>query len=71
VTIKRRSVTDAVLADLEARRAKYTPIYGEELTTHNGRDPLQDAYEESMDQTLYLKQLLLEREDARQNNHHD
>jgi len=59
---ERQDVTDKVLADLKERREKFTPVYGEALTTFNGRDALQDAYEEALDQTLYLAQALMERE---------
>lgn len=55
-------VKDAVIADIhelcERRRIKY----GTHLQPHNGRDALQDAYEELIDGALYLKQLLMERD---------
>jgi len=59
----RRDVTDEVLTDLILRREKYAPVYGEPLTTWNGRNSLQDAYEEALDLCLYIKQELMERED--------
>lgn len=61
----RREVLPSVLADLGARVAKGAAQYGEPLTTHNGRDPLLDAYEEALDLALYLKQALMERDHAR------
>jgi hypothetical protein len=57
----RTEVLPLVLADLEARIATGEDEYGEPLTTHNGRDPLQDAYEEALDLALYLRQELEER----------
>ena len=59
--MKRTEVLPLVLADLEQRVAKGAAEYGEPLTTHNGRDALQDAYEEALDQALYLRQALEER----------
>ena len=64
--IERRDVTNMLLEDLKARRAKYKPIYGEALTTHNGRNVLVDAYQEAMDLCLYLRQEIQERIDAGQ-----
>lgn len=55
------SVTEAVLADLQARRAMGQKKYGTELKTYNGRDPLIDAYQEALDLCLYLKQAIMER----------
>ena len=50
--------------DLATRAREGSRKYGEYLTTHNGRDALQDAYEEALDLCMYLKQALLERDDA-------
>lgn len=60
----RESVTDAVIADMQLRREHGTKKYGTELESHNGRDALSDAYQESLDLTMYLKQALLERDAA-------
>ena len=51
-----------VLADMTARVDMGEKQYGEPLTTHNGRDALQDAYEEALDMAMYLKQAILERQ---------
>ena len=64
-TDTRSEVLPSVLADLNARVTKGAAQYGERLTTHNGRDALLDAYEEALDLALYLKQAILERDDAR------
>lgn len=58
--VTRKAVLPALVTDLEARVAKGTKEYGEPLTTHNLRHALQDAYEEAMDQAMYLKQQLME-----------
>jgi len=50
-----------VMADMAARIAKGADQYGDPLTTENGRDALQDAYEEALDLAMYLKQALMER----------
>jgi hypothetical protein len=53
-------VVDLVIADLlkiqEHREAKY----GFPLRARNGRNGLQDAYEEAIDLAMYLKQCLIE-----------
>lgn len=55
-------VLDCVLEDLIKRaRFGYTK-YGSYVRTRNGRDPLQDAYEEVLDTAMYLKQAIMERE---------
>jgi hypothetical protein len=59
---ERVEILPLVVADLHARIAKGQREYGEPLTSHNGRDALLDAYEESQDMTLYLKQALVERD---------
>lgn len=59
--MKREQVLPHVMADMAARIAKGADDYGEPLTTFNGRDALQDAYEEALDLAMYLKQALMER----------
>jgi len=53
-----------VARDLAARERKGIETYGRPLTPFNGRDALQDAYEEALDLACYLKQALLEAEGA-------
>lgn len=36
--------------------------YGTLLMTHNGRDALVDAYQETLDLVMYLAQVIMERE---------
>jgi hypothetical protein len=57
-----QDVLPEVITDLQARAAFGVKKYGTTLQTRNGRDPLMDAYQESLDQTMYLKQALLERD---------
>lgn len=56
------SVFKAVHKDLEARERRGIETYGRSLETFNGRNALQDAYEEALDLAMYLKQALLEQE---------
>jgi len=55
-------VVDLVKADLDRRAEHGAVIYGTRLQPHNGRDALQDAYEEALDLACYLKQEILERD---------
>lgn len=45
-----------VIADLEARKTFGLEKYGTMLQAFNGRDPLMDAYQETLDQVVYLRQ---------------
>lgn len=54
-------IQDALIADIEKRRALGIERYGTALQPFNGRDALVDAYEESLDLATYLKQVLVER----------
>jgi hypothetical protein len=60
--MKREQVLPHVMADMAARIAKGADEYGEPLTTFNGRDALQDSYEEALDLAVYLKQAIMERD---------
>jgi len=55
-------IVPQVIADLDARMALGVRRYGVALQPENQRDALQDAYEEAMDLTIYLKQALVERD---------
>jgi hypothetical protein len=50
-----------VIADMEARLQVGIERYGTPLQAHNGRDALQDAYEEGLDLVMYLRQMIEER----------
>lgn len=58
-----QDVTPQVVADIQARTAEGVKKYGRPLQPHNGRNALQDAYEEALDLCQYLKQALMEREE--------
>ena len=58
-------VTQLVIADLNARAEAGELKYGTRLQTFNGRNALKDAYLESMDTTLYLRQALAEIENLK------
>lgn len=51
-------VQSLVIADIEARRQVGIKRYGQGLQTFNGRDTLLDAYEETLDQAVYLRSLM-------------
>jgi hypothetical protein len=53
---------ELVKADLDDRLALGIGRYGQPLQPHNGRDSLQDAYEEALDLVVYLKNAIYERD---------
>lgn len=55
-------VWDLVKADMEARDRVGRARYSVPLQPFNGRDPLRDAYEEALDQVVYLRQAIYERD---------
>lgn len=57
-------VLNEVVRDLQDRAAMGHMKYGTKLRTHNGRNALLDAYQEALDLAMYLKQALMEQEDA-------
>lgn len=59
------AVFPALIAEIEARNAKGRETYGRDLETFNGRDALEDAFEECLDQLVYLKQARMERDALR------
>ena len=56
-------VVPLVLADFRLREQQGIATYGTTLQTFNGRDALQDLYEELMDACLYIKQIIEERKE--------
>lgn len=56
------SLWQAVIADMQARERLGMERYGTPVQAFNGRDALKDAYEECLDQAVYLKQSLTERD---------
>lgn len=57
----RPAVWDLVIEDMKARDAIGQQRYGTRLQPFNGRDSLQDAYEEALDLAVYLRQAIEER----------
>ena len=57
----KQKVAEFVLADIQERVEAGHKKYGCYLQTHNGRDPLWDAYQEAIDLVMYLRQAILER----------
>lgn len=60
-TDKGEDVFDALLDDICGREALGFQIHGKPLLTFDGRDWLQEAYEEVLDTAVYLKAALMER----------
>jgi hypothetical protein len=56
----RPSMHDEMAKDLEARKQLGIKRYGQPLQPLNGREAVQDAYEESLDMSVYLRQLKYE-----------
>lgn len=56
------AVWDLVIADMQARDQLGTEKYKTRLQPHNGRDALTDAYQESLDLAVYLRQAIFERD---------
>jgi hypothetical protein len=55
-------IQSLVIDDIYKRRLLGIKRYGTALQANNGRDGLLDAYEEALDLTIYLKQVLVERD---------
>lgn len=56
------AVAEIVLDDIRQRIDAGHEKYGTLLKTCNGRDALWDAYQESIDLCMYLRQAILERD---------
>lgn len=59
---KHKPIVAQVMIDLTERMEAGIKEYGEALRPNNGRDALQDAYEEALDLACYLKQAIIERD---------
>lgn len=55
-------INDLVVEDLLERKKAGIKKYGVALQAFNGRNALQDAYEEALDLAQYLKQKIVEEE---------
>lgn len=60
----RPHIADLVVADMIERKQIGIGRYGVPLRPHNGRDALQDAYEECLDLCVYLRQKIEEEKDS-------
>jgi len=56
------AVWDLVILDMNKRDKFGLERYGVRLQPHNGRNVLQDAYEEALDLVVYLRQAIYEQE---------
>jgi len=56
------TVADKVIEDINERVSMGLSKYGTKLMTFNGRNALVDLYQELIDATMYVKQLLMEEE---------
>ena len=56
-----RPIWELVIEDMQERDRVGVARYGTRLQAHNGRDALRDAYEESLDLAVYLRQAIEER----------
>lgn len=59
-------VADYVLKDIAERVDAGEQKYGTKLQTFNGRDALWDLYQELIDSVMYTRQLILERDAAKE-----
>ena len=55
-------IQDLVIADINKRKVVGLERYGTLLQAFNGRDVLQDLYEELIDAVMYVKQAMVERD---------
>lgn len=58
----RKPSWELVIEDMKARDRFGREKYGTPLQPHNGRDSLRDAYEEALDQCVYLRNAIEERD---------
>ena len=57
-----KPVWESVIEDMKARDELGLQRYGTRLQPFNGRDSMQDLFEELLDAVVYLKQYLIERD---------
>lgn len=55
-----KDIINLVHEDLEYRAKKGVETYGTRLQAFNGRNSMQDAYEEALDLAIYLRQFIEE-----------
>jgi hypothetical protein len=59
---KKKLVFKELIEDIKSRDKRGWEIYKKPMTTFDGRNSLQDAYEEALDLVVYLKKFLLEQD---------
>lgn len=60
-------IFDLVIADLRKREAQGAETYGKaRMEAHDGRDALQDLFEELLDAAVYAKKAIVERDALRE-----
>ena len=57
------TVCDMVVSDVHMRRVKGQERYGQPVDWNDGRDYLQEAYEEALDMCVYLRALIAKRDE--------
>lgn len=58
----RPAIQDLVIEDIQERKREGTLKYGTPLQPFNGRSALRDLYQELLDATQYIRQLIYEEE---------
>lgn len=56
------AIWSLVIEEMQARDDLGRKRYGTPLQPHNGRDALMDAFQESLDMAVYLRQAIYERD---------
>lgn len=64
----RPHIADLVIQDIAARKELGLAKYGVPLQPFNGRNALQDLYEELLDAAKYIKQRIVEDEESRKHD---
>ena len=59
---RKKNITDLVVDDIREREKVGYKKYGKALLPHDGRDSMQDLYEELLDAAQYIKKVMEERD---------
>ena len=62
------SVWQEVVKDMHTREKQGFASYNKYVTLHDGRDSLLDLYEELLDACVYIKKLMMERDNGNGTN---
>jgi hypothetical protein len=66
----RPAVQDQLIVEIERRKKIGVERYGTLLQPFNGRSAIRDAFEESLDLTIYLRQVLAEQDEVAERTRH-